>query len=868
MVRLFIGDEEAELTEDFSVSITKAFDDLQNPTLIKNDYSKTITIPFTKANNKIFGYLYNLDRMITVDDEPSDTGLDFNPYKKINFRLEWNNSVLMLGYLKVLQITEKGYECSLNGELGNVFQELKKLTFDEKKYEGEEKEKYWIDTKPYYNQQINKDYIKSIWEGDTIPDAGFLADISYKDGFEYNTVQTDAKTSFTFDNYLEENTKFKKNTGIDAKTVVDKLNPSQIREFRSYLQQPYVKVKKLFEILSDKISTVANGWKISLDSGWFKETNPYWSNLSVLGGVFQKEEKLQIDDFVVSNPLRNISTLSGGINFSSIAKLSSSNVNVKDNVISTNNYHSFQMSGTLHLTWDVSLNPTAYSGLSFYFNESTAHYHYFDITISIKEQFGESASSYTFRIIPQGIYDLIAKGKYKINSPYPYYPMGAATSSSESNRFIAMGVAGVNFFRSVTDIPFKFSGTFLQSKQYTVNLKLDWGVEGQPEGYFWTKKIDEDQWRISNSIYSDLTVSNPKNQSSNLLLTTQIRSGNYLQLSDLFSKSFSLWDSVLNYCKMFNLKFITDYNTKLIIIKQSSDYFSDYKIVDWTDKVLKNNGYTIKPVVFENKYMKMNYEDSKSELNDHYKQELNSNYGEIAINTNYQFNTETKNLFSGIKTPVISSPVELFWQDLIQNKIFYYLPAENYINNMNNDGKNVDMQGAFVFVKQQDFDPELYKKTKNVKAIVTDDTELQRQQNLYFYSSEVNSVPVTKYLTGSFVEKYVIPHSAVRQCLLYFGTPKYIYTYDEYKPKSNSGEDIYSLVWRSYLNERYNLQNKIWTVYLNIKPMDFMNFDFNTFVKIGEQLYFVNKIYDYDITSNQPTKVDLLTISNIKGYTK
>ena len=57
------------------------------------------------------------------------------------------------------------------------------------------------------------------------------------------------------------------------------------------------------------------------------------------------------------------------------------------------------------------------------------------------------------------------------------------------------------------------------------------------------------------------------------------------------------------------------------------------------------------------------------------------------------------------------------------------------------------------------------------------------------------------------------------------------------------------------------------TCYLKLTPSDYANFDFNHFITIENQLYMVNKIYDYDITNDESTKVDLITIQDIKGYT-
>ena len=52
-----------------------------------------------------------------------------------------------------------------------------------------------------------------------------------------------------------------------------------------------------------------------------------------------------------------------------------------------------------------------------------------------------------------------------------------------------------------------------------------------------------------------------------------------------------------------------------------------------------------------------------------------------------------------------------------------------------------------------------------------------------------------------------------------------------------------------------------------LTPTEYNQFKWNKFVKIDNQLCIVNKIYDYDITSNQPTKDDLVTIQDINGYT-
>lgn len=83
---------------------------------------------------------------------------------------------------------------------------------------------------------------------------------------------------------------------------------------------------------------------------------------------------------------------------------------------------------------------------------------------------------------------------------------------------------------------------------------------------------------------------------------------------------------------------------------------------------------------------------------------------------------------------------------------------------------------------------------------------------------------------------------------------------------TNNVYDIYTLFWQRYIEERYDRNNKVVTCYVNITPEEYQNFEFNKFVNIDNQLYFVNRIFDFNLTSNEPTKVELITIQDPSAY--
>lgn len=116
MIQLFINNEEVELTEDLVFSITKQFTDLQDLTSICTDYSKTIKVPRSPKNEKIFNYAFHLER--------NQGDVDFS--KKVDARLESNLNILLQGYVVLNTTTATDYEITLYGQLGKLFRDFNK----------------------------------------------------------------------------------------------------------------------------------------------------------------------------------------------------------------------------------------------------------------------------------------------------------------------------------------------------------------------------------------------------------------------------------------------------------------------------------------------------------------------------------------------------------------------------------------------------------------------------------------------------------------------------------------------------------------------------------------------------------------------
>ena len=84
-------------------------DDFKNVAEKVQSYSKAFNLPATKRNNKIFDNIFDITR--------TDTGLNFNPYKRTKAILKQDGFLLFEGYLRMLDISDKSGETSYNVNL-------------------------------------------------------------------------------------------------------------------------------------------------------------------------------------------------------------------------------------------------------------------------------------------------------------------------------------------------------------------------------------------------------------------------------------------------------------------------------------------------------------------------------------------------------------------------------------------------------------------------------------------------------------------------------------------------------------------------------------------------------------------------------
>ena len=125
-VRIYLENYQIDTDDDSIIAMTMCYSYLEDPTTVAGDYSKTIKIPGTVNNNKIFGQIWKLDRTVLFGE--SNTSVYFNPSKKTEAKIFIGPELFKVGYVQLNNINKDKdvvtYEITFYSELCNVLHNL------------------------------------------------------------------------------------------------------------------------------------------------------------------------------------------------------------------------------------------------------------------------------------------------------------------------------------------------------------------------------------------------------------------------------------------------------------------------------------------------------------------------------------------------------------------------------------------------------------------------------------------------------------------------------------------------------------------------------------------------------------------------
>ena len=413
-------------------------------------------------------------------------------------------------------------------------------------------------------------------------------------------------------------------------------------------------------------------------------------------------------------------------------------------------------------------------------------------------------------------------------------------------------------------------------------------------------------------------------QNSNVYYGSQEFKSQYISKADLFANTASPFKYLVDWCKLFNMRFRTDITTKTIYIEQHNNYFVD-NIVNLTNKIDYSRDFNINPIYVDKRIYKFGIEaDNESYAGYIYKKKYGSNYSSKMFNTKYEFDNETNNVFEDniYKTNIdylMSSPY--FNTTLVKDNIQYpnmlLMPKYEYTLWNNEEEYSQTMFGLQsyynilpkddAFYKQCLFDKE-NKTLESMNSLVmfdklytmplqngdykpymlTDDLPilltLNNDNNCYlnsyyndakhydgdnYWKLRTQNGITDEYGTTGKIGIWTFMLPIMNNNLSEMNKYTQSYYFKEPNPKFeqndfDSNACIFERYWSDYINDVFDKNTKVIECYafLDEMPVDALR----KLYLINNSLWTIQEITDYNYKSKEPTKLTLIRVKNKYNY--
>lgn len=868
---IFLENERLDMDDAANLAITYRFSDLTNPTTQTGDYSTKFTIKGTPHNNAVFGQIWRLDRVALLGGD-FNTSVYFNPSKRTNCVIFINNEVFKRGYVQLNSIkNDKGtisYDVTFYSEMVDVLRTLNESKLRDLPFPND------------LRHTLNAATIRTSWEQTA---AGGVWDY-----LTYIMANNGLYEDFESGKWL---------TGSVTDPQVTDILPNGLeldecakREYRSYYQRPALRLRGLIELIAEQHG-------IQLDPIFFNDNNPYFAD-SVMAlpqyNIMEQETSLT-GEASYGTDTQNILTWSDGQNndiirptfrsdngdgiipeewsnaldFGTITESSSvviemefelvahlkkrigpqgylfftgEETGVTPSVIFTTEEKSTTIKPNVPLDAFSMQSPgvNAYADLCFNYNASNDTAILYCRKNGLYPNYGDTTRIPVRFIVPKDEIQGISTISVKLTNESGDFP----------NRLI--------YWYSMGDLPtlLNVDVDYYEARLYPITKAPDAGGN-----------LNEYYPASAGFIGADISI----------YLTKNIRSGYAVDKRDVIDDETTQGDFLINYAKLFGLIFYTDKDGTPHLVTRNT-FFEGYKVEDWTQKIDHAKAMAQTPISFDAKYLSMRYQSGETYYEEYYKHQYGTEYGEQRIDTGYEFNTEETEILpdtmfyntvmSQESTRVLieknGAVVMQFMQDT-KTLPALFVKEDNQRNPSDTKFNLLFDNGQHKFVKSGNWQDI----PADERIWLTDDTEgmikAEGGGQICWIDTE-HYHPVAESPDSVLIPELVYPvFSTLHKSRAYswhLGYPLENYagwTRSDF-PESST---IYANFWRNYITEIYDVDNRILTAYVRLTAADIAQFSFGNFVKIGNTLWHVNEIDQFNPLGNGLTKVEFLRVSSL-----
>lgn len=858
-IQLYIEGLRADLDDGSFLLLNYTQEDLSNPTIVRNSFSKQITLKGTPANDAIFGHINRNDRN-TLYGSPY-TGPYFDPCRKTSFVL-YNEAqeIIESGYLKLDSIKTTGkrhsFVCTLYGGLGSF---LFGLSY---KPNGDKLTLADLDYGPVLNFTIDRNAVADAWArigGDTskpakwdvinfapcyggLPPSPFDANKclvnAYLCGLKTSIVEDD-KTYRTADG------------GTTIVTLNDKVTGEACREFRSYLQKPVIRMSSVINAICDPAHN--GGWTVNKDATFFDNSNPYWKDAwMTLPNLYD----LNIDETSTktTQTLTGLGTLlpivgGGGAGEYSVTVKSVPGVNM------------------------MGLPP-------------------FDFKMWCRNTYGITQNLLFFTLT---LYD--SSQNELASATYSMTTSGGGGEGIPVPDFTFDHIDGAGSFVDAAGNAMSFPLSAQANGAAFYKLEMDSRTYFSGIGSYDPGDMEGVMWQVGETVFATNYPFDPQVGSWDVDIigtsTSSVRTGASINQADILGGGKTPADYLLSFCKMFGIQMVAHKDTKTVDLILRKNFFSG-PVTDLSGRIDRGREIDKRPFAFDARWYAFGNE-AKGEYAEKYMARYARNFGQFRVNTGYEFDAQEKSMTEGIIFGNLCSLMEAspFFCDLELNNLdipSVFLSGGTYALYNGNDTKSVDLPYLSNAEKTW-WNPSypMHDFMERIQLHGEQDAHLDERDTLLFFDGPLNvlgrGLAITDdtermlYLNGNKpcwdmdggVSVSQIPKFSRYKWSggdivksMDFGTPL-----EAQIPGAvfDPASDVFTQYWTKYIGDRYDDDSAVVTVYVDLRGFQANENLFRNFYAFDGAIWSLNRIIDHSLTTFGPTKCEFVKVQDKTNYT-
>lgn len=870
-ISLYIGTERADLDDRSFLLLNYTMEELSNPTIVKNSFSRQITLKGTPQNNKIFGSIYRNDRN-TVVDTP-EVGPYFDPTRKTSFRIFAESGELLEdGYLKLDKVAivkrRVEYTVTLYGSLGSF---LYGLSY---KSNGDKMTLADLDFGETLDFTINRSTIAAAWQSLNDGDnSGKWTIINFMPSaylglppspFDANKAIVKAASV----GLPVKDGDYSANDGWTLLTLSEKVTGNEAKDYRSYLQKPVIRLKSIIQAICNSANN--GGYTVNLDSEFIDSDEPHWPYWNNTWLTLPMLNDLNIDASATSgsdNFTTGTFTIPGGGNLSKLYNIQLVPELWSDYAGSDPDAHY-----VLHCEddWAAGMSPDDTPG--YYLN-------YLEW-----EVIGYDSSN---NIISQQIF------RASTAQPPSEYP--------QMDELFDYIDGGINFIKNGTG----WKPPLNISEYGLAKVSVSFSIKGIAWGHLRGTSNPNLMWPDYSYDFSDgeMFAASEELLGSWIYYTaissSTVRTGATITKAALLGSSKTPAEYLLSFCKLFGMQIVCRKGEKVVDITMRKNFYSTAAAKDINERIDRGRTMEKVPFAFDARWYLFGNEP-QGEFAEYYKNKYSHPFGQYRVNTGFEFDADEKILTDSIIFGGACDVMETskYFCDLVDgglNVPSVFLGGGKYTLFKGGETKSYDIPFPISAIKvwfnssypmHDDFAKTQFHGAQNAHN--------DERDTIVFFDGM--KTPASGHLTLSDDIRAMLSLNGNNPCWMpnycdfdaswkltkmprfsrYMWTGNAINTAADWGDPSElqipgasigANSNIFDQYWKKYITDRYDDDSAVVTCYVDLRGMQVGVDLFKQFYAFDNCIWALNRIINYSLTTSGPVQCEFVKVQDKTNYT-